>query len=478
MFTDIKIIDKAPSNNKGAAWCFILLMIIIFALIVMAIAHYDLPKWGAFLLSLMILIPMSGYEWCTVPKRKAKKYLDPNGNIDLETPREYIAKKIPKLSILFGTAWVFSIKNHIKFFRYIDRNIIIENGKGVKINAPLNEIDLTIVDKSKNRYHMVYQLQYKSTKLIFVHNYNLFEEEEIDDINNILSNARSITSTKLVKTMNFLSNIQLVAACLNSLNDTILNITLLILNLFDKIGSNADDNVKENENKSEAKSTELSDLDRALGITMEQKNTDAEIAQFIRSLNNKPTEFDDDKLKHFMLDSTDEGRKMLLEAYERNLDYANRVSGMPLLCQSEVLNTTYQLELKYHILKANEDDLDYVVLFQEFLVYIMICIILFCFDGLSWGWNILICLFVGILLFFTVYDKILKFIGNGYETIKDKVENYRVSLIQNSGQCDYSALLSDIDDRTERRTYKIIKWISLATSIALIIEIYFLCLYF
>lgn len=469
-----KVFDRPQAKNKGMAWCCILLFIIWISISYMIIIFKDYPKWENTLILFPMLIPIIGYEACMVSTRKTRIYRDNNGNIDLVSPRTYFAKEnIPSLSIILGSPW-FIKKYRIKFFSYTGHRVIIETWNGNRIDAPLNEIDVVITDKSKGHYHYVYLLKYKDEKLKFAHNHNLFEDEEINDMNNILSNAHSVSSSKLVKITDFLSDILLFKTISKPVGELIMNSSLSLLGRYvDK-----DDTIVDThgvvEDESDIKSVKLDMFEEALGITIEQKTTDFEIRKFVRYLKKGSIGYSETNIEHFLLDSTDDGRQILFEAYENNVDCAYRENGLPLLKNSSLLMITYPLELKYRMLKVNEDNLESVIMFTEFIIYIMLCILIFRFDGLAWFWNIFICLFLGIILTFTVFDSILTRLTKGYKIINSKVKDDRIRIVKSMGQCNYIAMTEEIDDSKEVKTYRIVKWLSLIASIVLIAEVYLL----
>lgn len=69
-------------------------------------------------------------------KRDSQIYLDSNGNLDIETPREYKPIKITPISKVLGRANIFGQKN-LDYFSYRDRKVTIRNSKRHEISGLL-----------------------------------------------------------------------------------------------------------------------------------------------------------------------------------------------------------------------------------------------------------------------------------------------------------------------------------------------------
>lgn len=152
-------------------------------------------------------------------KRESKIYLDENGDLDVETPREYIPLSITPVSKVFGRANIYGQKN-LDYFSYKDGKVCICNSKGQKVNAPLKDLEF-IYKYDKNKVTdewYIYQFKIKDSEgntTQFNRHHFLFNEEEYDDIELLLSLSGKVKEAGISKFTKIASGVVDAARDLN-----------------------------------------------------------------------------------------------------------------------------------------------------------------------------------------------------------------------------------------------------------------------
>ncbi|MCH5320076.1 MAG: YARHG domain-containing protein [Paramuribaculum sp.] len=136
-------------------------------------------------------------------QRNSRVYLDQNGDLDVDTPREYRQLKVSPISKIIGRANIFGQTN-LSEFRYDNRVVSITNSKGKSLEGKLS--DLTFIyklSKDQNTGNF-YVYQYiitdsKGNSIKFNYHAFLFNEEEYADIQMILSLCGKVKPSKASK---------------------------------------------------------------------------------------------------------------------------------------------------------------------------------------------------------------------------------------------------------------------------------------
>lgn len=157
-------------------------------------------------------------------KRKSRIYLDSNGDLDIETPREYEPLSVSPVSKVIGRANIYGQKN-LSLFKYHDGRVLIRNSKGHEVEGALSDLTYTYkVDKNRGTDEWyVYQFiitDGNGNKVQFNEHSSLFTEEEYADIEMLLSLAGTVKEAKISK---FTRKVDSIASTINDLDFSNLN---------------------------------------------------------------------------------------------------------------------------------------------------------------------------------------------------------------------------------------------------------------
>lgn len=157
-------------------------------------------------------------------QRKSKIYLDSNGDLDIETPREYEPLSVSPVSKVIGRANIYGQKN-LSLFKYHDGRVLIRNSKGHEVEGALSDLTYTYkVDKNRGTDEWyVYQFIITDTngnKVQFNKHNTLFTKEEYADIEMLLSLAGTVKEAKISK---FTRKVDSIASTINDLDFSNLN---------------------------------------------------------------------------------------------------------------------------------------------------------------------------------------------------------------------------------------------------------------
>lgn len=137
-------------------------------------------------------------------QRKSRIYLDSNGDLDIETPREYEPLSVSPVSKVLGRANIYGQKN-LSLFKYHDGRVLIRNSKGHEVEGALSDLTYTYkMDKKGDWY--VYQFiitDANGNKAQFNRHNTLFTDEEYADIEMLLSLAGTVKESKISKFTRF-----------------------------------------------------------------------------------------------------------------------------------------------------------------------------------------------------------------------------------------------------------------------------------
>lgn len=145
--------------------------------------------------------------YCFAPffdeQRKSKVYLDSNGDLDIETPREYEPLSVSPISKVIGRANIYGQKN-LSLFKYHNGRVLIRNSKDHEIEGALSDLTYTYkMDKDKGTDEWyIYQFIITDTngnEVQFNRHNTLFTDEEYADIEMLLSLAGTVKEAKISK---------------------------------------------------------------------------------------------------------------------------------------------------------------------------------------------------------------------------------------------------------------------------------------
>lgn len=150
-----------------------------------------------FLFSLVLFLILFGEH------RHARIYLNSEGKLDIETPRNYVALKKPAIVRFMGRNRMFG-GDMLSEFEYADGRIRITTEKSEYLEAPLSELtwkySMTKPKDYGDWYIYKYELIDKSGNSVkFYRNNATFEDEEWDDINMLLSLCETVSENKVSK---------------------------------------------------------------------------------------------------------------------------------------------------------------------------------------------------------------------------------------------------------------------------------------
>ena len=151
--------------------------------------------------------------------RTSRVYLDSNGDLDIETPREYEPLSVSPVSKVIGRANIYGQKN-LSLFKYYDGRVLIRNSKGHEVEGALSDLTYTYkMDKNKMTDEWyVYQFiitDGNGNKVQFNEHSSLFTEEEYADIEMLLSLAGTVKEAKISK---FTRKADSIASTINDLD--------------------------------------------------------------------------------------------------------------------------------------------------------------------------------------------------------------------------------------------------------------------
>lgn len=136
-------------------------------------------------------------------KRTSRIYLNSNGDLDIETPREYKPLSVSFASKILMRANIYGQKN-LDLFRYQDGRVLVRNSKGNEIEGALKDLTFAYkMDKNKATDEWyIYQFIITDTndnKVQFNRHDSLFTDEEYADIEMLLSLAGTMKESKVSK---------------------------------------------------------------------------------------------------------------------------------------------------------------------------------------------------------------------------------------------------------------------------------------
>lgn len=470
---ELKISYSSATKHRGGMIVALCSFFILFSIGALYIIFCDPPKWLGIPILLPSLFPLTFFGSMTRDYRETRKYLDKDGNTDLTTPREYLAKPVNELSAFIGSAW-WRKSLRLRRFYYGGGTVIAETWKGKRIKAPLCKLEVKIVNKTRGKDDRIYSLKYKNQKIKFAHNNYLFEDEEIEDINGILSMAQSYKSSLLSQ----ITDVTSVADQLNIINATapqiLINATGSLIGYLIESGEEIPINrylQMVEESPSEVK---VNLIDESLDITEENKATDEEIKEFIKKLREEPTEFSENEIQNFILNSTEDGRKLLYKAFESNKCEPNREKQLPTLQDSKSLRLTYPLELQNHLVNSRNDDLYTMIVYIIFLLSLTITLFIARTYSLFWVWDIII--FIGVFCGLLSFDSFigLSKLTEEYKTKLDMIiEKRKEILISLNSNRSIELNLADFHIKRDKLRFCLIAGISIILTFSFILEIFY-----
>lgn len=137
-------------------------------------------------------------------QRESKIYLTKDGNIDIITPREYVALKPSPISNILGRANILYQKNNLRKFYYSNGHVYVENSRGEIVDEDLKDITFQF-KMTKNKLNDEWNIyQYiitdkQGNKVRFNRHDALFNDEEYSDIEMILSLSGNVVESKISK---------------------------------------------------------------------------------------------------------------------------------------------------------------------------------------------------------------------------------------------------------------------------------------
>lgn len=136
-------------------------------------------------------------------KRTSRIYLNSNGDLDIETPREYKPLSVSPVSWFLGRENKFMQKN-LDYFKYQDGRVLIRNSKGHEIEGALSDLTYTYQMTKNKMTDEWYIYKYIITdangnKVQFNQHNSLFTDEEYADIEMLLSLAGTVKESKVSK---------------------------------------------------------------------------------------------------------------------------------------------------------------------------------------------------------------------------------------------------------------------------------------
>ncbi len=161
----------------------------------------ECPLWGVMFLVSLVLALL--FVTAKNQHRVSKIYLTPDGKLDVDTPREYLPLEINGFSKWLGKENKFKQKD-LRYFKFENGVVTVENSKGDSLEAPL--ADLTFSYKMNKDgfqgewYVYQYRIEDKEGNKVQFNRHNfLFNEEEWDDIQMILSLSGTVKEGKISK---------------------------------------------------------------------------------------------------------------------------------------------------------------------------------------------------------------------------------------------------------------------------------------
>lgn len=136
-------------------------------------------------------------------QRKSRIYLNSNGDLDIETPREYKPLSVSPVSKVLGRANLCGQKN-LSLFDYHNGRVLIRNSKGHEIEGALPDLTFAYkMDKNKatGKWY-IYQFVISDSngkKVQFNRHNTLFTDEEYADIEMLLSLSGMVKESKISK---------------------------------------------------------------------------------------------------------------------------------------------------------------------------------------------------------------------------------------------------------------------------------------
>ena len=152
------------------------------------------------LLSLLVLLYLATLF---DEQRKSRIYLNRNGDLDIETPREYKPLSVSPVSKVIGRANIYGQKN-LSLFSYHDGRVLVRNSKGHEIEGALSDLTFAYkMDKNKATGEWyIYQFiisDNNGKKVQFNRHNTLFTDEEYADIEMLLSLSGMVKESKISK---------------------------------------------------------------------------------------------------------------------------------------------------------------------------------------------------------------------------------------------------------------------------------------
>ncbi|MBD5192539.1 MAG: hypothetical protein HDS88_06565 [Bacteroidales bacterium] len=422
--------DSEPTNNNGLSTLMIILGALLCQVIIVLVVIMGIPKWIlSTVLAICAFLIYYGFK-IQVKSRETRIYIDEDGNLDLTSSREYEAKEVSGLQAFWGSPWMFTPGMQIMKFALADGVVYVETKNGKFIKAPLSDLEVIIQDKSRGMDCAVLLLKYGDDKIKVTHNSIRFEEEEIEDINAILTRAGKVRESKVSKLSGLLAQINSIAKDVTD-EDAYINLSGdIISSLNEKYRERAaarrsqSDSEPQEESFAKYLEDQLNNIDEKQNPrTQLQIDTDNRIDELITDISNNNLP-DENEVKRLLSDSSDKGRHILLCAYESGLE--NRGRNM---VHSFISDAVYPLECTWHWIKEKCEDIETLWMLKSFLIGVFICIPLFMFDSLGW-WNILLGIGIG-CLWLVVCNKYLAKAETSDNGIQDEIADLRNGILNN-----------------------------------------------